>query len=538
MKTHFLFISAENDAIYNCKAGGMADVVRDVPREISKRGDMVSVVTPSYNRLHLNQKLISEIGFNFRGRTQIAQLYEVIPKRPDLNISHYVIHHPEITSGDIAQIYHHDVAEPFFADANIFVLFNTALASAIVKGVFGKIDIVHLHDWHTSPILILKEYHNEYKPLKNIFFTYTIHNLAIQGIRPFENNYSSLKAWYPDINIDYDTLADPVYSDCINLMAIGIRLADTIHTVSPSYKEDILKPSKRPLFIGGEGLEKDLANADKEGRLFGILNGCNYTNIREAEKGHLYIRTIKALFEWLQQPHKKYKSDFLIHTGAKVSRYLDISPPDFVCGSVSRLTEQKFLFFKKSPEILINILQKLQPVNGVFILLGSGVPDYEELFREISYTHENFFFINGQSEDVIDSLYVESDLFIMPSLFEPCGISQMLAMRNGQPCLVHSTGGLKDTVDHLKTGFCFNGKTYKEKTSNFIKVFDLALDMFFNDKPKWNNISSKAKEQRFTWGKSVDLYYANLYKIIRENTVEKSYRKQRIKNKTQSEILS
>lgn len=517
MNTRFLFISAENDAINNCKAGGMADVVRDVPREIAKRGDQVLVVTPAYGRLHVNETFITEVGFNFRGTTHIAELYEVTAKRPDKNITHYVIHHPGITSGDIAHIYHYDDVEPFCEDANVFALFNTALASAIVKGILGNIDIIHLHDWHTSMILLLKEYHQEYTPLKKIFFSYTIHNLAIQGIRPFENNSSSLKAWFPDIKVNYDVLADPVYSDCINLMAIGIRLADTVHTVSPSYKDNILKPSKKPLFIGGEGLENDLQKADKENRLFGILNGCNYTNMRQAEKGELYLRTIKATFEWLQQPHKKYKSDFLIHTGGKVTELFK-NPPDFICCSVSRLTEQKFYFFKKTPEVLIKILQKLKEVNGVFILLGSGAPDYEELFREISHTYENFIFINGQSEDVIDSIYAESDLFLMPSLFEPCGISQMLAMRDGQPCLVHATGGLKDTVIHQETGFCFDGNTYDEKINNFIKTFENAMDMFFNNNRKWAEISSNAKKQRFTWEKSLDEYYKYLYNINNEQS--------------------
>ena len=112
---------------------------------------------------------------------------------------------------------------------------------------------------------------------------------------------------------------------------------------------------------------------------------------------------------------------------------------------------------------MVAILEQLAEINGVFILLGTGAPDYEELFRDMSRTYGNFIFINGQSEDVIDSIYLESDLYFMPSLFEPCGISQMLAMRNGHPCLVHRTGGLKDTVEHLKTGFHFDGDTYEEK---------------------------------------------------------------------------
>ena len=108
-------------------------------------------------------------------------------------------------------------------------------------------------------------------------------------------------------------------------------------------------------------------------------------------------------------------------------------------------------------------------------------------------------------------LYQEADLYLMPSLFEPCGISQMLAMRNGQPCLVHKTGGLADTVKHMKTGFVFKGDSFQEKLQDFRKVFSETIDLFVSDKKKWKQISENARKQRFTWEKSVDDYYEKLY---------------------------
>ncbi len=507
---NFLFVAAENDAIPDCKAGGMGDVVRDVPRQISELGDKVHVVVPSYSRLHQKGTFKTKLNFQLRGMTYTAELFEVIPKKEFKNIHHYVIHHPEIEAGGIAHIYHDDPTEPFYTDAIKYFIFCTAVAEAIKKGAFGKLDVVHMHDWHSSLLLFLKQYHPEYKSLRKIRFVYTIHNLAIQGIRPFEDNYSSLHNWFPEIPLDKKRLMDYRYQDCINLMAVGIRFADAVHTVSPSYKEDVLKPSSPPEFIGGEGLEKDLNDADNEGRLFGILNGSNYKNIRAAEKGFIYRNTVKALFKWLQEESKRYKADFLAHTGEKVMDFVD-DRPEFIVSSVARLTEQKFYFFKRSPEAFVEILKKLEKVNGIFMLLGTGAPEYEEVFRELSYKHKNFVFTNGQSEDLIDSIYLESNLYFMPSLFEPCGISQMLAMRNGNPCLVHHTGGLKDTVSHLKTGFSFDGETYDEKIASMLSTFDLALDIFQNDKPKWNKIASNAKKMRFTWEKSVDEYYKTLY---------------------------
>jgi starch synthase len=145
------------------------------------------------------------------------------------------------------------------------------------------------------------------------------------------------------------------------------------------------------------------------------------------------------------------------------------------------------------------------------MLLGTGAPEYEEYFREISYRYPNFIFINAQSEQLIDSLYLESDLYLMPSLFEPCGISQMLAMRNGNPCLAHATGGLNDTISHLKTGFLFGGETYADKIEELQAVFDKAITLFRNEPETWEQLRKRAEKQRFTWRKSVDAYYRDLY---------------------------
>ena len=453
-----------------------------------------------------------DLVFSLRGTEYTAQLYEVPPKKQFSNLFHYVIHHPEIVGGDIAHMYHNDLKEPFYTDTIKFIIFSTAVAEAIRQNAFGKLDVVHLHDWHTSLLLFLKKFHKNYQELNKIRWVYSIHNLAIQGIRPFQNNYSSLRNWFPEVEYDEKELRDPRYLDCMNFMAIGIRLSDSLHTVSPSYKQDVLKPSHPPEFIGGEGLEEDLKKAEKEQRFFGILNGCNYNNIRRAKKNKLFPNILKAIFKWLQEESKKYKADFLAHTGEKVLPLLK-KKPAFICASVARLTEQKFYFFRRSPEALIQILKKLDEVNGIFILLGTGAPEYEELLRKMSHEYANFIFINAQSEDVIDSIYLESNLYFMPSLFEPCGISQMLAMRNGQPCFVHYTGGLKDTVKHNETGFVFKGETYAETIDNMVSEFQEILHLFFNHPPRWKHIQQNAKKERFTWKKSVDEYYELLYKL-------------------------
>lgn len=516
MQNTFLFISAENDGIPFCKAGGMGDVVRDVPRQLAENNDVVNIITPAYGRLHYSGKLVKEIAFEYRGIVQYANIYEVPGKKENKNIKHYVLEHPEIKSGDISHIYFNDPDQPFYTDACMFSLFCTAVAQAICEGFFEKLNTIHLHDWHTSLMLFLKAYHPSFKKLNQFRFVYSIHNLAIQGIRPFDNNYSSLKAFYPNVNIDYDALKDHRYQDCINLMALGIRLADAVHTVSPSYKEEILLESHHPHFFGGESLEADLQNAQKQRRLYGILNGCNYSNYRPAKRGMLYKHILHSIFKWLQEEGKERNSDFFAHTGDKVFE-LTQSKPKFICSSVARLTDQKFLFFKDSPSVLYHILDKLKEVDGVYILLGTGGEDYEAFFKSVSYQYHNFLFINNQNEYVVDSIYLESHLYIMPSVFEPCGISQMLALRSGTPCLVHNIGGLKDTIEHEKTGFVFDGENFEQKSEDFKLKFNLAIDIYFNQKSKWAAMVRAAKKQRFTWQKSIEEYYTQLYAISREN---------------------
>lgn len=517
---HFIFIAAENDAISCCKAGGMGDVVRDVPEELSRKGHNVSVITPAYELLHKNAKfLVKKFPVLFRGQASQAVLYEVNPKNTHTKVRHFVIQHPEITAGNLVKIYHHDAEEPFATDANKFTLFCRAAAEVLQNELLEKPDIIHLHDWHTSALLLLRAFDTQYKKLKEIRTVYSIHNLALQGIRPLRENVSSLESWFPELSYDYETVKDPRYADCINLMAVGIRLADAVHTVSPTYKKEILMPSEPPVFIGGEGLEKDLQNAENQGRLHGILNGIQYKNHPEKPERNLLENCLSNLFKRISVETHEEEKEFLLHTGNKLIKSFD-RRPDFIACSVARLTDQKFLLFKNYPEILSAVLEKLKSVNGIYILLGTGDLGYENYFKAVSYQHDDFIFLNGQSDTVVQSIYREGNLFLMPSLFEPCGISQMLAMQHGQPCLAHATGGLRDTVGHLINGFTFSGSTNFLKAQNLLHAFESAINLRFNQPEEWHEISKNAAQARFDWSSSVNLYMKNLYNLPVDNQSE------------------
>jgi starch synthase len=204
-----------------------------------------------------------------------------------------------------------------------------------------------------------------------------------------------------------------------------------------------------------------------------------------------------------------------IHAIAK--RRLESLPkrrPQNVLTSVGRLVRQKAaLLFEEMPDgrtALEHVLD-MAGKRGVIILLGSGESKYEQRMAAIAEQAENFLFLCGYSETLADPIYRTGDLFLMPSSFEPCGISQMLAMRSAQPCVVHGVGGLKDTVRHERTGFVFEGNTSQEQAAHFVDTVQLALDLKTNDHDRWQDLCIRAASMRFSWNESARQTVENLY---------------------------
>jgi starch synthase len=151
---------------------------------------------------------------------------------------------------------------------------------------------------------------------------------------------------------------------------------------------------------------------------------------------------------------------------------------------------------------------------AVFFILGTGDPLYERRFREASAGYSNLVFLNGFSNRAAEALYRSGHCFLMPSLFEPCGISQMLAMQEGQPCIVHRIGGLKDTVRDGIDGFSFEGPELelKEQAGNFLSCFRRAFNLRQKSPEKWEQISRTAASRRFEWKQSISKYLKLLYR--------------------------
>ena len=508
--SHILLVAAENGALSGGKVGGIGDVVHDVPLALAKRNQTVSVVTPAYGSLHKlpGAKLQKTLNVFFSGKQESLELYVMSGVVNSANVKHYVIEHPLFSLCGTGKIYCDDPpGRPFARDATKFALFCTAVAEAIKQAVFGNLDVLHLQDWHASLLLILRRFLPRYKQLKKLHCAYTIHNLALQGIRPFRGDESSLEEWFPDMRYATNLLLDPRWKDCVNPMAAAIRLADTVHAVSPSYAAEIMKPDDPATgHHGGEGLEDDLIKAKREKRLFGILNGCEYPDnfVSNAVAWPDLLQQMRnTLLLWTSRNSNVSSTHFI---ALNALDRLGAKRPKMLITSVGRITDQKVALMRQPTSTGTPALHATLAAMGdyaVLLMIGSGDSEHEQFLTETSVHYDNFVFLRGFSDALANALYESGDLFLMPSSFEPCGISQMLAMRAGQPCLVHGVGGLRDTVIDEKTGYSFA----------LVSTVQRALKQHAKKSAKWQNICKAASAARFEWDHSIDAYLKDLYKI-------------------------
>jgi len=199
----------------------------------------------------------------------------------------------------------------------------------------------------------------------------------------------------------------------------------------------------------------------------------------------------------------------------RLARQTD-SRPENLLVSIGRLVSQKATLFAAMTRKRIPALEEIAiglGDRGLLIVLGSGEPEFEQSVLEIAKRNENILFLLGYSESLADPLYEIGDLFLMPSSFEPCGISQMLAMRSGLPCVVHGVGGLKDTVDDEKTGFVFAGKDLQSQAAAFVQTTSRALALRKNQPDTWLSICNRAKQTRFEWSDSAEVTINSLYEV-------------------------
>lgn len=506
-------VASENGALPGGKAGGVGDVLRDLPRALAARGHRVTVITPAYGKLHLlpDMRPAGDITAPFAGMQLPVDVYS---QQDGAGVRHVVFVHDQFDPDQSGSIYHDDGADrPFATDATKFALLSSAAAIWLLQHAADDA-IIHLNDWHAAMVLVLRALDPTFAALSEYRMVLTLHNLALQGIRPKRGDPSSFERWFPHLDDSHGLLDDPRYDDCINPMAAGIRLADAVNTVSPTNAREILQPNDPARgFRGGEGLERILQQADNEGRLNGILNGCEYS-VDKSRLSWKRLReyTLHLLEAWQDnQPH--YAG---VHTLAleSLARYTD--EPDIILTSVGRLTEQKLGLLLHRDHAGVSTLTRLLstlPDRGVLFMLGSGGTGMEQDLVEHARQDARLIFVRGFSDTLADACYRAGQLFLMPSAFEPCGISQMLAMRAAQPCLVHAVGGLNDTVEHLVSGFSFSGDSVEAQATNCVAALRLAQRVFFDEPDRWHLIAETAAARRFEWADAAAQYERALYDL-------------------------
>lgn len=509
---HVLMVAAENDALPHAKVGGVADVIRDAPKALAKQSVTVDIVIPDYGFELGERRFVGEVTIAFNKIPHVLAFYEILQGQH--NVRQIVVSHPLFSQAK--SVYCNDSDNrPFATDATKFALFNAAICEALLQQLLACPDTLHLHDWHSACVPVLLKFDPRYRQLADLHQVYTVHNLALQGIRPFKGDESSLEAWFPALSYDGQLLCDPRYPHCFNPMRSAINLADKVHVVSPSYAQEIQVASNNTAgFFGGEGLEADLQLAAAKGKLIGILNGCDYTDahLTTATNADLFAQAHATLFNWIASNEHLQSSHYIAEQRLQCFIATDSDGP--LVTSVGRLTEQKVLLLcqHQGEQLAIDtVCHIINKFNGRFIMLGSGDHTLERIFTRAMARNDNFLFLKGYGQKLGDLMYQVGDLFLMPSSFEPCGISQMLAMRSAQPCIVHSVGGLKDTVKHQVNGFCFSGDTLTSQTSALDECLNEALSMHLQDTKQWQTIKKHAKDTRITWDSVVTDYITYLY---------------------------
>ncbi|MBZ0272371.1 glycogen/starch synthase [bacterium] len=520
---HVLMVASENGALRGGSVGGIADVIRDLPGALVEEGLKVTVITPAYGYLHADNEVMGvyQVNFPFASRVESADVFRVRPTREVEGVQHLVVENIWIRGNPI---YVHDPWEPFSTDAAKFAMFSAAVASLVASAheTVRDVDVIHLHDWHAAFVALLRELDPQYADLQRLRTVFTIHNLGIQGTRPVEHAASSLSSWYPSLFADaatrdliYRRFVDGRYQPpCFNPMAAGIALSDIVTTVSPTYAREITRPSDADAGVfGGEGLEDLIGEAMRDKRLVGILNGYDAAPRSEQKLSFAEIRDALER-EAARMADSPVIPETLPSSLRRLREWRELSPR-FVATLVTRVADQKTrLFFERGMGDATageRILDTLAAANGVFVLVGDGLPLLCRMLGDLMDSYPNFLFLQGRSDDGAAALYAGGDLFLMPSLYEPCGIAQMIAMRHGQPPLVHEVGGLADTVKDGVNGFAFDGATIEEKVEGFVGGLTRALRMSFEEPEAWKTIVENARAARFAWRDAAKKYVKDVY---------------------------
>jgi starch synthase len=462
-----LFVASEVSPY--AKTGGLADVVGSLPKELLKAGYDICVVMPRYKEVKENLEYFTDytIPMGQKNESCIVRMHE---KKVDNKI---------LRTYFIDSLYYFDRPGMYchFDEAERFAFFDKAVINLIK---ILKPDIVHLNDWQTGPIAaIIKE-----KIKENIKVIYTIHNLEYNG--EFGKEMLNIL----DFDDGYYTPEKLEFYGGFSFTKAGIKYADIVSTVSKTYSEEI---QTNQYGFRYEGLLRQRA---EEGKLVGILNGIDYEEFNPNTDNIIY---------------KKFNANDIggkYENKIRLQAELGLPRKDVPIFSViSRVVSHKGF------DILIESLNEILKNNIQFILLGAGDQYFINKLKNLKDLYPDKVSVNDLFDSTLaKKIYAGSDMFFMPSLFEPCGLSQMICFRYGTIPIVRITGGLKDTVigyvgnKENGNGFTFWGNNVRD----LVDVTQKALSVYEN-KNEWELLVKKVMNQDFSW-KHSGAEYQKLYK--------------------------
>lgn len=498
---HIVHIASELAPI--AKVGGLADVLLGLSRELSWKGHDVDIIIPKYDCMDVDQirdlaidqqELMSFYQGEWHSNTIWTGWVE------NLKVFFIDPHHPRY-------FFNRGCFYGCEDDMERYLYFSRAAIEFMYKRSLNP-DIIHIHDWQTAAIAPL--YRDMYKSLgfRSASVVFTVHNLEYQG-----------KCSYKDLDaigmngkeyLDPEKMQDNNSPDLINLVKGAFVFSDFITTVSPNYAKEAFDRDS------GRGLETTIRKYKH--KFAGILNGIDYSYWNPETD-----RYLPAHYSSRELPADKKdrntvdKKSFL----KKILRERLFLTEDHrpLVGCITRLVPQKGIAMIK------HAIKHVEESKGQFILLGSSpIPSILEEFHKLKqqYTdHPHIHLSLNHQEELAHLIYAASDIFIVPSLFEPCGLTQMIAVRYGSIPVVRRTGGLADTVVDIdysdlpfeqRNGYLFD--TPNEAGIN--SALDRAIDCWFHDPEKWRKIVVNAMHLDFSWNIPSNLYL-DIYKKLREN---------------------
>jgi len=474
-----LFVATEG--VPFIKTGGLADVVGSLPKELVKQGVHTRVILPKYGTIspqyQEQMSLVCEKEVVLGWRKQECKLWKLEEKQ----VVFYFVEND--------YYYNRENLYGYFDEAERFSYFCRAVLELLPELDF-KVDVLHCHDWQTGliPLYLKDQYiHREgYSALRTVF---TIHNLQYQGV--FE---PSVLNDIVEVDRRHFTSDGFEFYGQVNFMKAGLVYSDLLTTVSKTYANEV----KTSFY--GESLDGLLCR--RENDLVGIVNGIDYESYDPKDDPALiYHYDASMTIEEILRFKQKNKMALQTELGLPIDENVPM------LSMVTRLVSQKGL------DLVERVIEELLGQNLQLVVLGTGEERYERLFKVMAAKYPEKLSAQIQFDDgLARRIYAGSDLFLMPSKFEPCGIGQLIALRYGTVPIVRETGGLVDTVqtynEFTDEGYGFSFSNYN--AHDMLYTIQKAVSTY-QQREKWGNLVLKGMKKDFSWSESA-IQYSRLYR--------------------------